>query len=109
MDSKIIQGTQCLKPVSTDKHINVQKYVDNNTLVIENTGLVDTNRIQEYVHAYALATFSSRENSFAIVKFFNMIGLGPLSPNSVNLTRSINRHLSSNKMINAIGQFRWTN
>ncbi|KYN05016.1 hypothetical protein ALC62_04093, partial [Cyphomyrmex costatus] len=49
IDSKIsIQGTQCLKPVSKDKYINVQKCVDDNTLVIENTGIVDTDRIQEH-------------------------------------------------------------
>jgi len=48
-NSKIsIQGTQCLKPVSTDLHINVQKCVDNNTLVIESTGHVDTDCIQQH-------------------------------------------------------------
>ncbi|EGI58772.1 hypothetical protein G5I_13105 [Acromyrmex echinatior] len=48
MDSKIsIQSTQCLKPVSIDLHINVQKCEDDNTLVIESTGHVDTDHIQQ--------------------------------------------------------------
>ncbi|KYN29111.1 hypothetical protein ALC57_01453 [Trachymyrmex cornetzi] len=51
MDSKIsIEDIQCSQPIPINKgkHINVTKCEDDNILVIESTGLVDTYRIQQH-------------------------------------------------------------
>ncbi|KYM97805.1 hypothetical protein ALC62_11500, partial [Cyphomyrmex costatus] len=63
MDSKIsIEGTQYLKQ---DKHINFQKCVDNNDLVIENTGLADTNHIER------IQQHESQGHRIIDIAFFN--------------------------------------